>query len=428
MQNVDYPASWDRTLIDALWASEGVIDGFAVTANGGLGISVSAGRAVVLGDTVANQGKYLVDQDTAVTLTVASVGTTRTEYVWLSINDTAVAGGRAGNNVTIETSTTAVPASALLLATLSLTAGTVTITGGMIADNRVYADVVPPASITTAKLADNSVTSAKIVDGTIAAGDIASNAVTTAKILDGNVTLAKLEATLQATLATIDPADAIIAIAGSTAPTGWALCDGASYAKATYPGTDARLSAAGYPYGSTATHFSVPNLQSRFIAGKGTAAWSNALNESGGSKDAVAVSHNHTQNSHNHTQDSHNHTQNSHNHNQNSHNHIGSSDSTGGHGHNLGDGAVLPFNSAPGSYGFTFGALGWQSTATDAGYHSHGISVAHATATNIAATATNNPATATNIATTATNVTAGVSGTDANLPPYLTLNYCIRLR
>ena len=288
MQNVDYPASTDRTLIDALWATEGVIDGFAVTPNGGLGLSISGGRAVVLGDTVSNQGKYLVDQDGAVTLTVASVGSTRTEYVWISINDTAVAGGRAGNNATIETSTTAPPASSLLIATLSLTAGTVTITAGMIADNRVIVDTVAAGSVTTAKLADNSVTSAKIVDGTIATADIADAAVTLAKIADGAVTsakivdgtiatadianeavtLAKLSTALQATIDAIDPADAIIAIGGSTAPSGWALCDGAAHSRTTYAATFARIGTT-YGVGNGSTTFNVPDLRSRFIAGTG---------------------------------------------------------------------------------------------------------------------------------------------------------------
>lgn len=419
MQNVDYPASWDRALIDVLWATEGVIDGFAVTANGGLGIRVSAGRAVVSGDdTAANTGKYLVDNDANVDLTVASVGSNRTEYVWLSINDTAVAGGRAGNNVTIETSTTAVPESALLLATLTLVAGTVTITSGMIADNRVYADVVPPASITTAKLADNSVTSAKIVDGTIVAADLASNSVTTAKILDGNVTLAKLEATLQATIATIDPADAIIAIGGTTAPTGYALCDGTAYSRTTYAATFARIGTT-YGAGDGSTTFNVPDLRGRFVAGKGTVAWSNVVGEVGGSKDAVAVPHTHNL---------------PHTHGHPNHGHPGSSVSgsvtgDGAHSHTANGNGFVYWDT---SYGTNQSAttpvgpnapwaLSWQASVGGGG-HGHGwnggVSVADGNAGTTNSQSTN----------TTNSQSPSASGTDANLPPYIALNYAIRLR
>ena len=202
MQNVDYPAQWDRALVDILYAAEGVVSGFAVTPGGGLDIDISAGQAVVAGDEVANQGKYLVDSDAVVSLTLASVGSDRTEYVYVAINDPAVAGGRAGDNVTIETSTTLPTNSVLLLATLTLTSGTSTITAGMIADDRVYADVVAPGTIATAKLADGSVTTAKLADdavtqakigaGAVGTTELAALAVSEAKIADSAVTAVKI--------------------------------------------------------------------------------------------------------------------------------------------------------------------------------------------------------------------------------------------
>jgi len=430
MQNVDYPASWDRSLIDAFYATEGVINGFAVTPNGGLGIAVSAGVAVVQGDEVANQGKYLIDQDAVTTLTLASVGTTRTEYVWISINDTAVAGGRAGNNVSIETSTTAPPASALLLATLSLTAGTVTITAGMIADSRVYTSVVAPASVitsmiadsavTTAKIADSAVTSAKIADGTIATADIADSAVTSAKIADGTivtadiadaaVTQAKLDATLSARMDAIDPADAIIAVAGSTAPTGWRLCDGGAVSRTTYAATFARIGTT-YGAGDGSTTFNVPDLRNRFIAGKGTATWSDTLNETGGNKDAVAVAHTHTI-SHTH-----------------GHNITATTPAGGGtHAHIEGTetGAGWLYSGAYNGVRFdvfvgsslsgarsTYG-YAQPSTGTSGSGHNHTVTVAGG------------------VNSQTTTVSAGQTptstATDTNLPPYRTLNYCIRLR
>jgi microcystin-dependent protein len=430
MQNVDYPAAWDRTLIDALWATEGVIDGFAVTPTTGLGLSISGGRAVVSGDdTASNTGKYLIDQDGAVTLTVAAVGSTRTEYVWISVNDTAVAGGRAGNNVTIETSTTAPPASALLIATLSLTAGTSTITAGMIADNRVIVDTIAAGSITTAKLADNSVTSAKIVDGTIAtadiadsavtsakiadstiiAGDIASNAITTAKILDGAVTLAKLEATLQATISTIDPADAIIAIGGSTAPSGWALCDGTAYSRTTYAATFARIGTT-YGAGDGSTTFNVPDLRNRFVAGKGPTAWSDTLNEKAGSKDAVAVAH-----THGHPDHSHPHT-------------ISASSTQGSHAHTEASGGsqygwlyIQPPNGVDYDPYINSG-VGGSRSAIQYTQPSTAAASAGAITTTISGGISNGNAGTTN------SQSPTSTATDTNLPPYIVLNYAIRLR
>lgn len=432
MQNVDYPALWDRTLIDALWTAEGVIDGFAVSPSSGLTISIAGGRAIVSGDdTAANTGKYLVDQDGAVTVTVAAVGSTRTEYVWISVNDTAVAGGRAGNNVTIETSTTAPPASALLIATLSLTSGTSTITAGMIADSRVYTSVIAPSSVVTSMLADSAVTSAKIADGTIATADIADaavatakiadNAITTAKIAagavgttdiaDAAVTLAKLEATLQTRIDAMDPADAIVAIGGSTAPTGWALCDGAPYSRTTYAATYARIGTT-YGVGDGSTTFNVPDLRNRFIAGKGPTAWSDTLNESSGSKDAIAVAHTHTINH--------------------------------GHGHNIsattpgGGGTHAHTETGGGSqYGWLYiqppngvnydpyiasgvggdrGGIQYTqpSTGTGGSGHNHTVNVAGSVTDVTPGTLTGgNP--------------TGVA-TDANLPPFRVLNYAIRLR
>lgn len=332
MQNVDFPASHDRALIDALYAAEGVINGFTVTPGGNLDIDVSAGRAVVQGDEIANQGKYLIDNDAVITLTLSSVGTGRTEYVYIAVNDSAVAGGRAGDNVTIETSTSPPPDSALLLATLTLPGGTSTITSGMIADSRVYADVVAPGSVTSAKIADGTivtadiangaVTSAKIADGTIATADIADGAITAAKIAsgaigtafiadnsvtsakivdgtiatadlaDGAVTTAKLSVTLQQLLDIIDPADNIILVAGATAPAGHVFCDGSAYSRTTYAATFARIGTV-YGNGDGSTTFNVPDMRGRFAVGKGTDSWSDTLNEAGGSPDAVAVAHSH---------------------------------------------------------------------------------------------------------------------------------------
>jgi len=111
-------------------------------------------------------------------------------------------------------------------------------------------------------------------------------------------------------VARLVPAGAVLPFAGASAPTGWLICDGTtSYLKADYPALDAVLSAASYPYGSDATHFTVPDLRGRVPVGKGTHADVDTLSDS----DGLAVGsrtpkHSHTVNSHSHTVDSHSHS------------------------------------------------------------------------------------------------------------------------
>lgn len=106
------------------------------------------------------------------------------------------------------------------------------ITSGKIADGAIVnADINASAAIALSKLATGAlptsitVASANLVNETIVAEDIASNAVTTAKILDSNVTLAKLASAVANALV---PVGTIAPYAGTTAPTGWLLCNGTS--------------------------------------------------------------------------------------------------------------------------------------------------------------------------------------------------------
>ncbi len=56
--------------------------------------------------------------------------------------------------------------------------------------------------------------------------------------------------------------------AGSAAPTGWLLCDGTSYLRATYPVLFAAISTT---FGSAdGTHFNVPDMRGRVPVGVGT--------------------------------------------------------------------------------------------------------------------------------------------------------------
>ena len=210
-----------------------------------------------------------------------------------------------------------------------------------------------------------------------------------------------------------NPTGAVIAFAGSSAPSGWLLCSGQEVAIASY-GT--LYAVVGTTYGSLTngsngvgtTHFRVPDLRGRSIAGVdnmgGTAASrltstvltaSNTLGATGGTQthvltEAQLASHTHTQNSHNHTQDSHNHTQNAH-----QHAFIAKWGGSAGVGVNM---------SAP-SYGDPYGL--------DTSYIA-------------AAAGTNNANTATNQAATATNQSTGSGTAHLNTQPTIVLNYIIK--
>lgn len=74
----------------------------------------------------------------------------------------------------------------------------------------------------------------------------------------------------------------IIPYAGSTAPSGWLMCDGASHLTATYADL---YTAIANNYGGDATYFNVPDLRGRVIAGKDDMGGSSAdrlTNQTGG--------------------------------------------------------------------------------------------------------------------------------------------------
>lgn len=138
-----------------------------------------------------------------------------------------------------------------------------------------------------------------------------------------------------------------------------------------------------------------------------------ALGTTGGSADAIVVSHNHNQNAHSHTQNAHTHIQNSHYHfaadNENFRflNFYNGS----GVGINVDYADDIPNGNQTRAYPriSNTGSNRWGSQSNTK-----------------AATATNQNATATNQNTTATNIATGESGTGKNMPPYLAVNIWIR--
>jgi hypothetical protein len=119
---------------------------FAVTATGsGLGVSIAAGGAFVLGTSTSTQGMYTVYNDGAVTLTLgtAPASNTRIDLIVLRINDAAYAGST--NSVTLEVvaGTAAgspvaptVPVSSIALCQILVGTNATTLSNSVITDRR----------------------------------------------------------------------------------------------------------------------------------------------------------------------------------------------------------------------------------------------------------------------------------------------------
>jgi microcystin-dependent protein len=100
------------------------------------------------------------------------------------------------------------------------------------------------------------------------------------------------------------PAGSMIDFAGSTAPTGWLMCDGSSYSATSYP---ALFAVIGYTWGGSGPNFNVPDMRGRTSIGAGTGSGltPRTLGQTLGEETHVLVvgempSHNHSQNPHSH--------------------------------------------------------------------------------------------------------------------------------
>lgn len=182
------------------------------------------------------------------------------------------------------------------------------------------------------------------------------------------------------------PTGSLTAYAGATEPSGWLFCSGQAVSRTTYSALFAVLGTT-YGSGDGSTTFNLPDLRNRFVAGKGAETWSDTLNEKAGSKDLIVVSHFHSGPTHSHSFTTFN---------------------AGDHLHQI----KVKNNAA--AYGS--GLLGPSTTTSwvtgeyepteNAGDHFHTGNTDNNTA--------------------ADTGTTGSSGTNANLPPYITLNHIIK--
>lgn len=186
------------------------------------------------------------------------------------------------------------------------------------------------------------------------------------------------------TLVLAEKAGTVKLWAGTTPPDGWFLCDGSAVSRTIYSTLFSRIGT-NYGPGNGSTTFNLPDLRSRFARGVN----SGSPGTTGGSANAVVVSHNHTG------------TVN------------GSTNSAGTHSHRIRSGAggggtdPLYADGRNGLAGMNFnGPYNLYSDANPmveaAGSHDHAFSGSFTTSS------------------------SGESGTNKNLPPYQELNYIIK--
>jgi microcystin-dependent protein len=242
----------------------------------------------------------------------------------------------------------------------------------------------------------NGVTTTVYCDGTnvYAAnnGTIGDFAITGNATISGNAAVSG-NATVTGNLtvtgtSNVVPAGSLLMWPTGSAPSGYLLCNGAAVSRTTYAALFAVIGTT-FGAGDTTTTFNLPDYRNRMPIGAGTTA---ALAGTGGSADAITVAHTHTFSATSGTMNS-----------NTTHTHT-ASDSGHTHTQNLGSGASQPGLTTSSS------PVGAQST-TGFGY------------ANISVSSTNIDHTHTVSGTTAST---GSSGTNANLPPYLGINFVIK--
>jgi microcystin-dependent protein len=203
--------------------------------------------------------------------------------------------------------------------------------------------------------------------------------------------LVGITSNVQTQLNTNTPVGMISIHAGSSAPTGWLLCDGTSYASASYT---TLFSVIGQTFGGSGSNFQVPNLKGKVVVGIDSAQASfDTRGESGG-----AMTHQHAASNSGTTSVAHNHAidppntgssgAGDHGHNLTAHSHYSDHSHYADHSHSVNPG---PTSTSSSSHAHTTNANSSnasRATGTSSvslGSHTHGVnSSSHSHSVNIA--------------------------------------------
>jgi len=170
--------------------------------------------------------------------------------------------------------------------------GATTISAGAITDSKVNAS----AAIAVSKLA--ALTAHRAV-ATDASGFLTPSATTDTELGYVSGVTSSIQTQINTVSGATAPSGAIIMYGAASAPSGWLLCDGTSYATATYPNLFAVI---GYTYGGVGANFNVPNMVNNVPIGAGSsAALGVAIGANSVTPSITDPTHNHTQNAHQHS-------------------------------------------------------------------------------------------------------------------------------
>lgn len=180
-------------------------------------------------------------------------------------------------------------------------------------------------------------------------------------------------------------------------PQGWALCNGAN---------------------------NTPDLRDRFVIGAGS---SYSVDSTGGSKDAVVVSHSHPFSTTTENAGVHNHGFSGSTGSAGSHSHSGSTSGVGNHSHPYVEPRSVTVQRGTRNIGNFSGISRAGASTGGAGAHSHSLNINSAGSHNHSFSGTTNNAGSHNHSLSGTTDTVGESGIDKNLPPYYALAYIMKL-
>ncbi len=254
-----HPAATARRLTGDIVHREGLANAeeWNVTNGGGMSVDVGAGAAFILGTEATRQGMYRVESDSTVNLAISAADSTndRIDLVALYIRDADYSGADSDAVLGIVEGTAApspvaptAPDTSIILAEVTVPAGAVAISLGDILD--VRPDQIP-----------HGVTPVSELPASVAEGEVVVHS-GRLKLRNGGSWTTMATST---DVTTATPAGTVSMFFGTSAPSGWLICNGQAITSCDtlYPD----LWAAAPSASKTGTTLLLPDFGSRFPMG-----------------------------------------------------------------------------------------------------------------------------------------------------------------